>query len=137
MKLQSRVDTFRKFAFLADENIHPAVVEDLLRRGVNVVTTLQCGLVAAADGVILRAAFESNRVVLTHDSDFGRRAVARGEPLVGIVYLRPGHSQPAFTIDTLSAVLTAKLSLTGPFLLVASRSGEKARIRLRSLWFEM
>jgi predicted nuclease of predicted toxin-antitoxin system len=125
--------TLLEFAFLADENIHPAVVEDLLRRGVNVVTTLQCGLVAAADGVILRAAFESNRVVLTHDSDFGRLAVARGEPLVGIVYLRPGHIQPAFTIDTLSAVLMAKLSLTGPFLLVASRSGEKVRIRLRSL----
>ena len=46
-------------------------------------------------------------------------AVVQGEPIIGIVFLRPGHIQAEFTIGTLDAVLRTDPDLTPPFILVA------------------
>jgi hypothetical protein len=43
--------------------------------------------------------------VVTHDADFGTLAILQNEPLVGIVYLRPGHIDAQFTVATFQAVL--------------------------------
>jgi predicted nuclease of predicted toxin-antitoxin system len=88
-------------------------------------------MAAADDADLLRLAFSDSRVVLTHDRDFGTLAVARQEPLVGIIYLRPGHIQAQFTIESMRALLAANLDLQPPFLLVARRRGSTVSIRLR------
>lgn len=73
-----------------------------------------------------------NRVVLTHDSDFGRLAIANSEPMLGIVFLRPGHIEPTFTLETLEAVFREVEEIASPFILVAERVGERIKIRIRS-----
>jgi hypothetical protein len=75
-------------------------------------------------------------VIVTHDSDFGTLAVHAGEPIVGLLFLRPGHIDPAFTIETIKAILEHDFDVTPPFLLVARRSGLNVTIRYRPLGSE-
>jgi len=44
-------------------------------------------MTGADDLTVLRLAYTQQRVILTHDSDFGTLAVARGEPVIGLVSL--------------------------------------------------
>ena len=60
------------------------------------------------DSALLQLANSQSRAVVTHDGDFGTLTVARLEPFVGIVYLRPGHIDPQFTIESL------RLLVAGP-----------------------
>ena len=99
----------------------------------DVASAEELGLANAADTLILHTALETNRIVLTHDSDFGFLAITAGQPILGIVFLRPGHIQAGFTIRTLDAIFEANPELTPPFLVVAIRSRDKVRIRTRSL----
>lgn len=69
--------TLAECAVLLDENIHPEAVAYLGRRGIDVLTVVDAGLQGAQDIDVLRYAFEMNRVVFTHDSDFGYLAIAR------------------------------------------------------------
>ena len=71
--------------------------------------------------------------MITHDRDFGGLSIARLEPIVGIVFLRPGHIDPQFTIQTLRRLFEQDLDLAAPFLLVAKRGRNAVNIRLRSL----
>ena len=71
-------------------------------------------------------------MVLTHDSDFGGMAVF-GAKFIGIIYLRPGHIQADFTIKTLEAIRSKAPEVTPPFILVAERTGDTVKIRVRQL----
>ena len=119
------------FGFLADENLHPEVVAFLRQHGCEVRTAAEMHLLGAADSAVMRAAVSEDRVVVTHDGDFGRLAIATGEPFVGIVLLRPGHLDPVFTIRALERLFAADLDLTVPFTIVVHRRGNKVRIRMR------
>ena len=121
------------FPRLADENIHPQVVSYLRRRDHDIRTLNELASLGISDTQVLQIAYQSGRVVLTHDSDFGRLAVTRREPIFGIVYLRPGHIQSRFTIETLNAIHLMSLDISPPFILVAERSGKRVNIRLRNL----
>ncbi|HZF08366.1 MAG TPA: hypothetical protein VFE33_06205 [Thermoanaerobaculia bacterium] len=77
--------------------------------------------------------FAENRVVLTHDSDFGRLAITTAEAIVGIVYLRPGHIRFGFTLETLEVLFEELTEVTPPFIAVAERTGDRVRIRYRTL----
>jgi len=123
----------QEFSFLADENIHPAVVAELRTWGQHVSDVRERGLQGSADASLLQIAMAENRVVITHDKDFGALAIAQAEPLVGIVFLRPGHIDPYFTIQSLRSLLTADLELHSPFVLVAKRLGDSITIRIRNL----
>ena len=70
---------------------------------------------------------------VTHDADFGTLAIHQQGPLVGIVYLRPGHIDPQFTVATIQAILGVDPDLDPPFVLVAKRSGRRVTIRVRGL----
>ncbi|MFL6194422.1 MAG: DUF5615 family PIN-like protein [Thermoanaerobaculia bacterium] len=123
------------YALLTDENIHPEVVRSLRGNGLDILDVKESGLTGSSDATILREAVAQHRVVLTHDSDFGRLAVASSEPIVGIVYLRPGHIEPSFTLATLDTVLSLVSEVQEPFILVAERIGDRVKIRLRTLPF--
>lgn len=119
------------YPLLADENIDPAVVAWLRESGADVRTVFDDGLVARADVDILRHAWAQGRVVITHDSDFGTLAIRRGEPVFGLIYLRPGHRLASFTIDTLHAVDVGPVDAEPPFIAVVERRGAETRVRLR------
>ncbi|MFY9822018.1 MAG: DUF5615 family PIN-like protein [Thermoanaerobaculia bacterium] len=123
----------RAFRFLADENIHPEVVRFLREDRLDVNDVKEGPLLGEDDLTILRKAYEEERVVLTHDSDFGQLAVAKLEPVVGIIYLRPGHIDPAFTVETLRTALDEVPEVSVPFILVAERVGQQVKIRIRRL----
>jgi len=122
-----------EFPLLADENIHPGVIAFLRGEGIDTVSVAALSPVGVDDSNVLQAAFATQRVVLTHDSDFGRLAIAAGEPFREIVYIRPGHIRAEYTIQTLRALLSSDLNLTEPFLLVAVRCVNTVRIRVRHL----
>jgi predicted nuclease of predicted toxin-antitoxin system len=114
-----------------DANVHPLVVQFLEQQACDVKDVLTLGLGRAADDVILAEAFKDNRIVLTHDRDFGRLAILLRQPIHGIVFLRPGHIDPQFTIATLEAVDARDFDFSPSFILVARRRGSHVQLRLR------
>ena len=121
------------FPLLTDENIDAAVVEFLRARGFDVLDVAQARLFGTSDFALLQRAFGEGRAVVTHDSDFGTLAILRGAPVVGVIYLRPGHIDPQFTIGTLEALFDAEVDVAKPFIVVARRSGATITIRVRRL----
>jgi predicted nuclease of predicted toxin-antitoxin system len=71
------------------------------------------------------------RIVLTHDHDFGRLAILFQQPLVGIIFLRPGDIDPYFTIATIQAIEGQDFNFSPSFILVARRRGTHVRLRMR------
>lgn len=120
------------FPLLADENILPDVIAFLRKTGLDVASVSEQGLFGLPDVQVLQQATEAGRVVLTHDSDFGGMAVF-GAKFIGIVYLRPGHIQSEFTVKTLEAIRDNAPEVTPPFILVAERTGDMVKIRVRQL----
>lgn len=116
---------------LADENIHPDVVRGLAARGMNIRSILENGA-GLSDREVLGVAHREQRVVLTHDADFGRLVTLDGEPFTGIVYLRPGHFSAEFVLAIVDALESAEVDVEPPFLVVAERRGLNVRIRLRT-----
>ena len=120
------------FPLLADENVHPDVIVFLREAGLDVASVSEQGQFGLPDAQVLRQATETGRVLLTHDSDFGGMAVF-GAKFVGIVYLRPGHIRADFTIKTIEAIRNNAPEVTPPFILVAERTGDVVKIRVRQL----
>lgn len=123
----------REFRLLTDENVHPEVIDWLRMTGFEVKTSFEAGLLGRDDSQVLRLASTEQRVVLTHDRDFGELAIARQEPILGVVYLRPGHVQASFTIGSLDVLLAKDPEVNAPFIVVVQRDGEHVRIRIRNL----
>jgi predicted nuclease of predicted toxin-antitoxin system len=121
------------YPLVADENIHPEVVLFLRNQGKEIFSVLERGLRSGSDLALLRLAHSLGRVVLTHDSDYGTLAIAQGEPFTGIIYLRPGHIRPEFTIEMLQTISTQLTDVKTPFILVAERKDKTVRLRLRRL----
>lgn len=122
-----------KFRLLTDENIDPEVVAYLRQCGFDVFDVCESGLQGTTDVVLIRCAVADNRAIITHDQDFGTLAILGGEPIVGIVFLRPGHIDAQFTIDSIKALLTVNPDVTPPFLVVVKRTGTNVTIRVRQL----
>lgn len=118
---------------LADENIDPAVVAALATQGKDIRTVFDEGLVGRDDVDILQAAHRSGRTVLTHDSDFGFLAIQRGQPLIGVIFLRPGHIQSAVVLKMLSTVESLPIDVEPPFFIVVERRGDSVRVRTRAV----
>jgi len=121
----------RDFPLLTDENISPIVVEYLRQEGFDVLDVTENGWQGTIDSDHLKRAYTDGRIVVTHDGDFGSLAIQNGQPLNGIFYLRPGHHDPAVTIDTIKIVLADDPDLQVPFLLVAKRGINQVTIRVR------
>lgn len=123
----------RDFPLMTDENIDPEVVAHLRRLNLDVLDVAESGLQGSSDVEILRMAKAQGRIVVTHDADFGALAVHQNEPVVGLFFVRPGHIDSQFTIETLQSVLAADQDLTPPFVLVAKRTANSVTIRVRHL----
>ena len=120
------------FPLLADENIHPNVISFLREAELDVESIAEQGNFGLLDTKILQQATEAGRVVLTHDSDFGGMALL-GAEFVGIIYIRPGHIRAEFTMKTLEAIRDHAPDVMPPFILVAERTGDTVKIRVRQM----
>jgi predicted nuclease of predicted toxin-antitoxin system len=120
------------FPLLADENILPEVINFLRKLGLDVDSVAEQGKFGLPDTDVLQQATEAGRVVLTHDSDFGGLALL-GAKFIGIVYIRPGHIHADFTVKTLQAIRDNAPEVTPPFILVAERTGDTVKIRVRQM----
>ncbi len=75
----------------ADEHVHTAIVKGLRRRGADVTSVQERGLVGRPDPVLLQIATTEGRLMLTQDQDFlGLNAqwIAAGRDHAGIVFWR-------------------------------------------------
>jgi predicted nuclease of predicted toxin-antitoxin system len=73
--------------FYLDEHVNPAIAVGLRRRGVDVLTTQEAGMLNASDDKQLALATSEGRVIFTQDEDFLRlNKVVDQHP--GIVYAR-------------------------------------------------
>ena len=122
-----------EFRWLTDENINPQVVHFLRQMGLDVEDVCELGMQGESDLVILKHASAADRIVLTHDADFGTLVMHGGHSIVGIVYLRPGHIQPDFSIETLRTLLASETLVHPPFIVVARRTMNHVSIRVREL----
>ncbi len=59
-----------RIRFYMDEQVPRAVTEGLRRRGVDVLTAQEAGLIATPDTRHLARAFQEGRVLFTQDTDF-------------------------------------------------------------------
>ena len=77
--------------FYTDEHVPTAVVAGLRRRGVDVLTTPEAGMLGASDEAQLALATAPTRVLFTQDDDF-LKLHAKGITHAGIVYVHQGAS---------------------------------------------
>lgn len=71
--------------FHTDEHVSEAVVLGLRRRGLDVTTTSQAGMLGAKDETQLAHCLHEERVMVSHDADMLRLAAA-SVPHAGIAY---------------------------------------------------
>ena len=112
---------------LVDCCIATQVVTWLRERGVDVVTVPELGWAHRSDDELLAEAHAMQRFVLTHDSDFGRLAIAEGQAVHGILLLRPGDRRPDEVVAELPPLLARELEWDPPMIAVY-RAG---RLRIR------
>jgi predicted nuclease of predicted toxin-antitoxin system len=120
------------FPLLTDENIAPDVVAGLRARGCDVRTAWDEHLIGHPDVHVLEHATRQSRVVVTHDVAFGRSAIRTGAPLVGNIYLRPGHISAEFVLAVIDVLRASTVEVQPPFIAVAERQQSALRVRVRT-----
>lgn len=125
--------TLQSYKLLTDENIDPVVVKYLRQCGFDVKDVKERGWFGMKDTDLVPLAFEEQRVIVTHDSDFGKIVFTQQEPFIGIIYLRPGHFEASPHLQSLRALFDSQLQLQTPFILIAENTGQSVKIRLRYL----
>jgi predicted nuclease of predicted toxin-antitoxin system len=121
------------YNILTDENINPKTVRFLREKGFDVFDVVEERLNGNDDAFLLDFATKQNRIVVTHDSDFGQLAIADGKPFIGIIFLKPGHILPHFTLQSLEAIFAEIDFIEKPFIIVAKHLGNTTKIRVRQL----
>ncbi|MFP4148176.1 MAG: DUF5615 family PIN-like protein [Nitriliruptoraceae bacterium] len=116
---------------LVDENLSPRVARLLGEAGHDATHVIEVGLGNTDDPLILIAAADGARTIVTADTDFGALLAARGTPSPSVVMLR---SSDHLTPDEQARLVAVVLTRVGDELeagAIASVTPE--RIRLRSL----
>ena len=90
----------KRIKFHLDENVSNAIAQGLRRRGIDVTTTPEVGLMAASDEEQIEFALKEERVIFTQDDDF-LRLHQRGITHNGIAYCRQRSRSIGEIIKTL------------------------------------
>lgn len=80
--------------FLADIGISPASVAYLRTLGFDAVHLVEQGLQRMSDAEIIDKALKEDRVILTHDLDFGTLMAASSKALPSVVIFRLANMTP-------------------------------------------
>jgi predicted nuclease of predicted toxin-antitoxin system len=113
---------------IANENIMATVIRELRNRGHDVLWVKE-STPGASDEAVLALAQSDQRVVLTHDKDFGELAFRFGLPAdCGVLLARPSGDSPQADADQLIAVLESRDDWQGHFSVIS-----QGRLRMRPL----
>jgi predicted nuclease of predicted toxin-antitoxin system len=113
---------------IANENIMATVIRELRNRGHDVHWVRE-SMPKSADDVILATAQTEQRVVLTHDKDFGELAFRYGLPAeCGVLLIRLGGASRQSDIDHVLKVIDSRQDWSGHFSVVT-----RGRVRMRPL----
>jgi predicted nuclease of predicted toxin-antitoxin system len=114
---------------LTDENISPKVVASIRQIGIDILDTKEQQWSGTDDETLLNRAYQEQRFVLTHDSDFGTLAVNQGKPCYGILYLRLKNVKPVNVSRICKGLFQKELEIIPHTIWVI----EETRIRIRHL----
>ena len=113
---------------IANENVSTTVIRELRKRGHDVVSVKE-SMRSAPDQAVLQRATEENRLVVTHDKDFGALAFRSGLPITsGIILFRLAGRDPETDNQRILGVLEQARDWAGHFSVVTDD-----RIRQRPL----
>lgn len=117
--------------FLLDESLSPRVAAILNAAGHDAVHARDHGLTSATDPLVLQAAVEDTRVLLTLDTDFGTLLARSGDAVPSVVLFRGEVTRRP---DRQAALLLANLDQFEPDLIAGALVviGDN-RIRVRPL----
>ena len=93
----------RTIRFHLDEDVDPAIAEGLRRRGIDVSTSQEAGLLGALDPTQLAYARSHGHVFLTHDDDH-LTLNSQGVEHAGIVYCHQLRRSIGEIIDALALI---------------------------------
>lgn len=114
---------------LTDENVSPRVVAFFRTRGFDVRDIKEMGSFGLSDREILALAHSEQRVVITHDADFGMLAINQAVPFTAIIYLRLKNHSPAAVINVIDKFLSTGFDVAIGMLIVI----EEERVRVRTV----
>ena len=106
------------FLFFTDENIDPLLVAYLREKGFDVFDTKENKLNGSSDAFLLELATKNNRIFVTLDSDFGTLVHKDKSAFLGIIFLKPGHFDSFYHIQTFQAILDINSDLKTPFMII-------------------
>jgi predicted nuclease of predicted toxin-antitoxin system len=114
--------------WIVNENVAGTVIRTLRDRGHDVVSVKESHRGAADPHILARAQVEQ-RVVVTHDKDFGELAFRCGLPAgSGVILLRLSGASPESDNRRVLDVLESSIDWTGNFAVVTDD-----RVRIRPL----
>ncbi len=117
----------RDIKILTDENISPKVVAFLKEQGIDVLDIKEQNWYGKADEELFEIAYQKQRFVLTHDSDFGTLAINEKKRYYGIIYLRLRNVNPCNVIRVYERFLNLDIELFPETIVVV----KETRIRIR------
>jgi predicted nuclease of predicted toxin-antitoxin system len=120
---------FRELSFLADQNVPAVVVSWMRSAGWDVVSTREIAFSRASDPAVLAHSVDTDRVLLTFDTDFGDLVVRRRMAYVGVILVRR-QRRPRATIDLLSSIADHEFGDL-PFIATIAGLPPNARVRVR------
>jgi predicted nuclease of predicted toxin-antitoxin system len=115
--------------FLVDECLTPDVARFLTAAGHDAIHVRDLDLLGRPDPIVMSAAIEAKRVVISADTDFGEPLAKGGGNLPSVILLRRRHD-PA---DQASAILAAMPDIEESLDLGAVVVITGDRVRIRSL----
>jgi predicted nuclease of predicted toxin-antitoxin system len=117
--------------FLVDANVSPRVALLLADAGHDAVAVRDVGLTAAPDDEILDWAFVDDRVIVSHDTDFGTLLAARRQVKPSFILVR---SSDPLTADDVAGLILANLdSVSEELDAGAIVTFARGRLRVRRL----
>ncbi|MBA3028256.1 MAG: hypothetical protein FP816_05480 [Desulfobacteraceae bacterium] len=117
----------RDAKILTDENVSPKVVKFLRDIGLDVLDVKEQNLHGSEDETLLAMALKEQRIIMSHDSDFGTLAINQGKKFHGIIFLRLKSPKPDNAINALNQLFAGDLELQPATILVL----EEGRVRIR------
>jgi predicted nuclease of predicted toxin-antitoxin system len=116
--------------FLADMGISPATVDFLCDLGYDAVHLHAQNLDRLSDAMILEKAQLENRIILTHDLDFGELAAASGTSLPSVIVFRLRSMRPEHVNGYLHSVILQYANALKDGAIISVTEG---LVRVRSL----
>jgi predicted nuclease of predicted toxin-antitoxin system len=116
--------------FLADMGISPKSVLYLRSLGHDAVHLYEEGLERLPDSAILKKGREEERIVLTHDLDFGELMAASEAEVPSVVIFRLRNMKPQWVNEHLNELIANHTAILRKGAIVSVSEG---RIRVRSL----